>query len=826
MEYVFGDVSAAPRKGEILLRLEKQPPGPFRLAQAALADGPPAFVRGEPPFETIVIQADPTLDDMLAATFLERWLTTDTPLPPGAAVFAAYAGNRREGLPTSSEEPQDSLAGVYLAVRNYRGRDSDQGTDLTREEARQRFCRLWSVMAGRILAAAARPKPDPDRDPDFESESDEDFSRARAQLRADLQAYRQLVLPSCERWWVRLQGLAHRVPGLLLREPPSMLWKDFARHDGNAPDGHGYFFLAACEEKRHWRFSIPPNPPRGVSLKGLTDELQKAEAAHDPERAKRAALEPPGSGKDRWFDGARFNHTLVGAPSNGGTDLPDEEVLDIVRRWTQAEPVDGPGTTGTGTATSRDTGLRTAHPRRRLRVVVAAVALLVLGGLGWWLLHPRKAPLFTVHAYVYGAPVRGGEPLPVDEGRSREGFFSTEFDADLRPDSQSADKPAVRINLNAGKMALPFTFSVSVTTTDKLLERLVLKLNKEKPDSDPPPTPADQGDLGGRSRLTVATQRSAQVSTLFLSGAEDNNVALLDLPVRQELKVKVHVSWWVDWTYPRDVYVVAAGVPDVPGYAAPGADEDAKKLRQAFTDGKGEGKTFRRVKYFGEEEHKLPVTKQDIVNGLKWLRDDRKQHELAVLILCGHGGMDTENRDFYFLPRDYVDGEPDKTRLSWQHDVLPLLGDLPCPVLVILDTCHAGAAVRPVWLRTGPFPEVQGTLTSPLRSALGGKSAFVVLAACGSEDEAFGGYFTTAITEAMSGQYHEAVSKDTPPLPHKRPGFEKRPNRNVMLLDLCEYVGQRVAQLSHRGQRPVVWNPDEAVLRLIPVATAPPTSEH
>jgi len=60
------------------------------LALICLESGPGAFLSGPGPITRILVQADPTLDDLLAATFVEE-LLCGRELPDGARSFARYA---------------------------------------------------------------------------------------------------------------------------------------------------------------------------------------------------------------------------------------------------------------------------------------------------------------------------------------------------------------------------------------------------------------------------------------------------------------------------------------------------------------------------------------------------------------------------------------------------------------------------------------------------------------------------------------------------------------------------------------------------------------
>lgn len=308
---------AGPAAGELVLR-----PRPAlgetvcrQLALLALEKGLDAFLRGDGPVRHIVVQADPTLDDMLAALIVER-LAMGLPLPAGLRACASYAANAREGLKATDLPLQDSLEGIYLAIRQ------QAGADLTDCATSVRFLEDWRRLAERIVKAA-----EAGQNPATTSlfGGDPEFARARAYLAKDREVYAQQDVPRGERWRVRLPEGPPEAAGLLLRQPRSVLWKYWAREDPAAPLGQGYLFLAVYEQERHWRFST--NPVLRVPIGSLAALLQKEEAARD---AARAAHDP-------WYDGKRHAHTLVAAP-HAGTLLAEEDVLKVVRRWARVQP--------------------------------------------------------------------------------------------------------------------------------------------------------------------------------------------------------------------------------------------------------------------------------------------------------------------------------------------------------------------------------------------------------------------------------------------------------------------------------------------------------
>ena len=338
------------------------------LARLAIADGPQAFQHGAGDLSCLVVQSDPTLDDMLAATIIERSLEQQ-PIATGLARFAEYTALVREGLHPGGTPIDASLEGLYLAIRNLAGDDiSDPATG-------DRFLKDWRGLAECIVQAAEQGI-DPFQSPIAADRSE--FLRHRTFLKDDHRVYRQDVARG-ERWIVHLPDGPPDSAALILKQPRSLLWKYWARADDTAPVGDGYQLIGISDGEQRWVFST--DPVQRLSLQGLASTLQIAETQIAGDQAL----------ADPWFDGQPFAHTLVAAPRSG-TRLSDAEVLRHARRWLNARPVDCS---------------RRLH--RRSVIVLGAAAL--TAPLAWWLLPkpdaddgPRAIITTTVNGTTGSAP--------------------------------------------------------------------------------------------------------------------------------------------------------------------------------------------------------------------------------------------------------------------------------------------------------------------------------------------------------------------------------------------------------------------------------------
>jgi len=349
MDLVFrklsrGAAPAAAAAGEVLLLPADLTQQDRRdLAMLVYEQGLNALVHGEGMPRTLVLDVEPTLDDMVAALWLTR-LAQNKLLPAGGKVFCRYAALVREGLRPTDFPLENTLEGIYLALRN------SAGDDLTQAETAHRFVDDWQRLAERILQAAEN-NVDPFQTSLFPTKSD--FARERSFLVRDYDVYAQDV-KNGQTWKINLPGRPAPALGLLLRQPKSLLFKYWSRQRMEGAK-EPYLLLAVQWDKGQWVFST--DPVFRVSLKPLAELLQAAEKAREAAQAT----------KDPWFDGKPFGHTLIGAP-RGGSRLDDCTIVRLVQRWTGA----------------RVLGARTLPQKLALG---AALAVLLLGLAAWPFLH-------------------------------------------------------------------------------------------------------------------------------------------------------------------------------------------------------------------------------------------------------------------------------------------------------------------------------------------------------------------------------------------------------------------------------------------------------
>lgn len=252
----------------------------------------------------------------------------------------------------------------------------------------------------------------------------------------------------------------------------------------------------------------------------------------------------------------------------------------------------------------------------------------------------------------------------------------------------------------------------------------------------------------------------------------------------------VHVHWedplWDQQLQRPKLYVLAVGISK---YALPEQNltfpaKDAEDFVAALRQ--GSGSLYRDVEVHMILDDK--AGRDEILEGLDWLRHQVTHRDVAVLFLAGHGVTDDDGT-YYFLPWG---GDPDHLKRSGviYHEIRNTLTALPGKALLFIDTCHAGNVLGSSARRAGNSD--MAAMINELTSAENG--VIVFSASTGRqyslENPAWGnGAFTKALVEGLKGA---ADYRRTGRITYK-------------MLDV--YVSERVKTLTGGKQTPVTIIP-------------------
>ena len=233
------------------------------------------------------------------------------------------------------------------------------------------------------------------------------------------------------------------------------------------------------------------------------------------------------------------------------------------------------------------------------------------------------------------------------------------------------------------------------------------------------------------------------------------------------------------------LYVLAIGVSDYRDrelqdlkYAAKDAKDFARVLRSQ------RGKLYREVVV--RELTDRGATRGATIDGLDWLERETTAHDVAMVLLAGHGIRDKDG-DYYFLPSDADLGRLRRTGVPY-HEIKKTVASLAGKTLFFIDTCHSGNALGS--RRRGGVDI--NALVNELASAENG--AVVFTSATGRqyalENDSWGnGAFTKAVVEGLSG----------------RADYRRDGTITINMLNL--YISERVKQLTRGQQTPPAPGP-------------------
>lgn len=233
------------------------------------------------------------------------------------------------------------------------------------------------------------------------------------------------------------------------------------------------------------------------------------------------------------------------------------------------------------------------------------------------------------------------------------------------------------------------------------------------------------------------------------------------------------------------LYVLAVGVSKYRNaaiqldYAAKDAGDFVASLKQQ------QGVLYRKVvvKLLTDDRAK----RDDVLDGLEWIRREMTNRDVGMIFLAGHGVNDSDGI-FYYLPQD-VDVDKLKRTGVIFTEIKNTLATLPGKALFFVDTCHAGNV-----LGTGrrAIPNDITAVVNELTSAENGVIVFAAATGRQFAQESAtwrNGVFTLSLIEGIGGKADNARSGR---VTHK-------------MLDL--YTSERVKALTKGAQSPVTIVP-------------------
>lgn len=225
------------------------------------------------------------------------------------------------------------------------------------------------------------------------------------------------------------------------------------------------------------------------------------------------------------------------------------------------------------------------------------------------------------------------------------------------------------------------------------------------------------------------------------------------------------------------------------------ADQDANKLCEVL---KTQGKNLFTTVECRALTNEL-ATKRNILDGLKWLREQVGPNDVGVVFYSGHGSVDRDF-GFHFFPHDIDDDQiADRGLAGSQFN--KALAEVKGRLIVMLDACHAGG----VGLNGASSQSLTEDVVHSLTNEQPGVDLLCSTDAKSVSEESHElrqGYFTHAVLEGLRGEANYR-SKDV------NDGI-------VSSSELVGYVETRLKRLTSNRQTPVSGK--SSLTELLPVS--------
>lgn len=215
------------------------------------------------------------------------------------------------------------------------------------------------------------------------------------------------------------------------------------------------------------------------------------------------------------------------------------------------------------------------------------------------------------------------------------------------------------------------------------------------------------------------------------------------------------------------LYLFAVGVSTYPNLPAQSQlrypAKDARDFSEMFSNHAAKLYNKAEIRVLQDAE----ATRQNVLEGLKWLEEKVGPNDVGILFLAGHGFLSGNN--YYFAGYDIADpfGSGDKFQKSGVPGsaIQEVIANLKGRGVFFLDTCHSGFALNSLKVNSdinGMLNEAEDEKGVVVLSGAGGKQAAL------EDDRWQNGAFTYAIKEGiLKGRADmEKDGRITPPLLH------------------------------------------------------------
>jgi WD40 repeat protein len=236
------------------------------------------------------------------------------------------------------------------------------------------------------------------------------------------------------------------------------------------------------------------------------------------------------------------------------------------------------------------------------------------------------------------------------------------------------------------------------------------------------------------------------------------------------------------------LYILAVGVSQYANskYNLQFADKDARDFVNSIMSQKG--LLYRDIViYQGHPLTNKEATKDEILEGLTWIRKQTTSNDVAMIFFSGHGVNDTNNQ-YYFCSYNFIPEHELATGVSFS-DIKNTLTVIAGKVLFFVDTCHSGNSLGMGGRRD--ISDINRVISE--LSSVG--SGVVVFSASTSSEVSYersewkNGAFTKSMVEGLRG------------------GADKENTGRITYTMLHYFISERVKELTNGAQHPTMQSP-------------------
>jgi uncharacterized caspase-like protein len=295
-----------------------------------------------------------------------------------------------------------------------------------------------------------------------------------------------------------------------------------------------------------------------------------------------------------------------------------------------------------------------------------------------------------------------------------------------------------------------------------------------------------QEEAGGVREIRVSVpERDSEVSVIAENRFASSTPASIRLKWRGQAATAARPDIFPN--KPK-LYVLSVGVSKYanPKYNLQFADKDARDFVSAMQAQKG--LLYRDVVvYKGTALSNEQATKDEILDGLDWIRKETTSNDVAMVFFAGHGVND-QNNYYFFCPYNVDPDRLLRTGVAFS-DIRNTVSAIAGKALFFVDTCHSGNSLGLAGRRGSLDINI---VINELSSAENG--VIVFSASTGSESsyeraEWNNGAFTKALIEGLNG----AAS------------FGNTGRVTYSMLNV--YISERVKELTKGTQHPTMISP-------------------